>query len=335
MRRIQVLGPGCPNCRKLASLVEETAREAGVECAIEKVTDIQQIVSFGVMATPALVVDGKVLVSGVQLDNLHVELSAREGIINVDPAGVQLYGGQLSSKAALDVRQDSPQTQLEVHMADVQFLPILKHVSGKDFLEGDLKADVALRAQGDTAEDIKRSLNGKGELLFEDGAIVGINLTEMVQNVKRAFGDAGQGPKPRTDFSEFRIPFTVTKGVADTKNTALISPLIRIQAKGKADLVKEILNMRVEPKFVATLRGQGDSARRSGVMVPVLVTGPFKDPVFSPDLAGILKEQLMEDGVPDVEELKKLMKDKKTQQESQKQLEDTAKDLLKGLRFGD
>jgi small redox-active disulfide protein 2 len=59
-----VLGPGCPNCQKLASLVEETAREAGVECEIEKVTDIQQIVSFGVMATPALVVDGKVLVTG-------------------------------------------------------------------------------------------------------------------------------------------------------------------------------------------------------------------------------------------------------------------------------
>jgi AsmA protein len=264
-----------------------------------------------------------------------VELSAREGIINVDPAGVQLYGGKLSSKTALDVRKDTPQTQLEVHMADVQFLPILKHASGKDFLEGILKADVALRAQGDTAEDIKRSLNGKGELLFKDGAVVGINLTEMVQNVKGAFGSAGQGPKPRTDFSEFRIPFTVTKGIADTKNTALISPLVRIRAKGKADLVKEILNMRVEPKFVATLRGQGDSARRSGVMVPVLVTGPFKDPVFSPDLAGILKDQLMEDGVPDVEELKKLMKDKQTQQEPQKQLEDTAKDLLKGLRFGD
>jgi AsmA protein len=278
---------------------------------------------------------GKVLVSGVQLDNLHVELSAREGIINVDPAGVQLYGGELSSKAALDVRQDTPQTQLEVHMADVQFLPILKHASGKDFLEGILKADVTLRTRGDEAEEIKRSLNGKGELLFKDGAIVGINLTEMIQNVKRSFGAGGQGPKPRTDFSEFRIPFTLTKGIADTKDTALVSPLVRIRAKGKADLVKEILNMRVEPKFVATLRGQGDTARRSGVMIPVLVTGPFKAPVFSPDLGGMLKEQIMEEGIPDSAELKKLMKDKQKQKESQKQLQDTAKDLLKGLRFGD
>ena len=64
MRTVQVLGPGCPNCQKLASLVEEAAREMGVECEIEKVTNIEQIVSFGVMATPALVVDGRVLVTG-------------------------------------------------------------------------------------------------------------------------------------------------------------------------------------------------------------------------------------------------------------------------------
>jgi AsmA protein len=278
---------------------------------------------------------GKVLVSGVQLDDFHVELSVREGIVNLNPVSVHLYEGELSGKAALDVRQDAPQTQLELHMADVQFLPILKHVSGRDFLEGILKADVTLRTQGDDVEEIKRSLNGKGELLFKDGAIVGINLAEMVQNVKRAFGAGEQGPKPRTDFSEFRIPFTVTKGIADTKNTVLVSPLVRIRAKGKADLVKEILNMRVEPKFVATLRGQGDTARRSGVMVPVLVTGPFRAPVFSPDLGGMLKEQIMEEGIPDPAELERLMKDKQKRKESQKQLQDTAKDLMKGLRFGD
>jgi small redox-active disulfide protein 2 len=64
MRTVQVLGPGCPSCQKLASLVEETAREIGVECEIQKITDIEEIVSFGVMATPALVVDGRVLVTG-------------------------------------------------------------------------------------------------------------------------------------------------------------------------------------------------------------------------------------------------------------------------------
>jgi len=64
MKTIQVLGPGCPRCKKLAEAAEEAAKAAGIEYSIEKVTDIDAIVGFGVMATPALVIDGEVKVSG-------------------------------------------------------------------------------------------------------------------------------------------------------------------------------------------------------------------------------------------------------------------------------
>lgn len=63
-KKIQVLGPGCPNCRRLAELTEKAAGELGIEYELEKVTDITKITQFGIMATPGLAVDGKVLVSG-------------------------------------------------------------------------------------------------------------------------------------------------------------------------------------------------------------------------------------------------------------------------------
>ena len=61
---IQVLGTGCTKCTKLARLAEEAAKKADVDYTLEKVTDINQIMSFGVMVTPALVVDGKLKCSG-------------------------------------------------------------------------------------------------------------------------------------------------------------------------------------------------------------------------------------------------------------------------------
>lgn len=64
LKKLQILGTGCPNCQKLAQVAEMAAREAGMPYQLEKVTDINQIVSFGVMRTPALAVDGTVLVSG-------------------------------------------------------------------------------------------------------------------------------------------------------------------------------------------------------------------------------------------------------------------------------
>jgi small redox-active disulfide protein 2 len=64
MKKIQILGTGCPTCAKLAELAEITAEELGLDYELEKVTEIDRITSFGVIATPALVVDGEVKSSG-------------------------------------------------------------------------------------------------------------------------------------------------------------------------------------------------------------------------------------------------------------------------------
>lgn len=58
--KIQILGTGCPKCKKLAEAAETAAKAAGVEYTIEKVTDINEIMKFGVMMTPGLVIDGQV-----------------------------------------------------------------------------------------------------------------------------------------------------------------------------------------------------------------------------------------------------------------------------------
>ncbi len=64
MKRILVLGTGCPKCEKLAKDVESAARELGIAYELRKVTDINEMMRFGVMSTPALVVDGAVRAVG-------------------------------------------------------------------------------------------------------------------------------------------------------------------------------------------------------------------------------------------------------------------------------
>ena len=64
MKKLQILGTGCSKCQSLTTEVEQAAKELGIEHEIEKVTDLQEIVSFGVMSTPALAVDGQVKVAG-------------------------------------------------------------------------------------------------------------------------------------------------------------------------------------------------------------------------------------------------------------------------------
>lgn len=64
MKKLQILGTGCPKCQKLIVQTEAAAQAAGIEYELEKVTDVEKIMDFGVMMTPALAIDGEVKVVG-------------------------------------------------------------------------------------------------------------------------------------------------------------------------------------------------------------------------------------------------------------------------------
>jgi small redox-active disulfide protein 2 len=64
MKKIQILGTGCPKCKKLYEAAQQAVKESSIEADVTKVEDINEILKFGVMMTPALVVDGEVKVVG-------------------------------------------------------------------------------------------------------------------------------------------------------------------------------------------------------------------------------------------------------------------------------
>jgi small redox-active disulfide protein 2 len=64
MKNIKVLGTGCANCKTTMKLIEEMAKEKGAEIQLEKVEDIQAVMGYGVMSTPGVVLDGKVVHAG-------------------------------------------------------------------------------------------------------------------------------------------------------------------------------------------------------------------------------------------------------------------------------
>lgn len=68
MKKIQILGTGCPKCKQLAANAEAAAKELGIDYEMVKVTDINEILSFGVMMTPGLAIDGEVKSSGKLLN---------------------------------------------------------------------------------------------------------------------------------------------------------------------------------------------------------------------------------------------------------------------------
>jgi small redox-active disulfide protein 2 len=77
MKKIQVLGTGCPKCKKLYEATQQAVKDLGIEAEVIKVEDINEIIKFGIMMTPALAVDGSVKVVGriPKLDELKTMIS--------------------------------------------------------------------------------------------------------------------------------------------------------------------------------------------------------------------------------------------------------------------
>jgi len=278
-----------------------------------------------------LVLDGKVkigevIVSRTKLSNFLVTIRGKDGVLRVEPLQTDLYGGNLNLNGNMNFSQNVPRGTIKLQLKNVQASPLLKDLSEKDFLEGTANAAGNLSFSGDDAETVKKTLNGNGDLRFSNGAIKGIDLVAMIQNIRAAFGDGQAIPTgSQTDFTELSVPFTITSGVVDTRQTKLQSHVLDVLVVGKANLVSEILDFRVEPKVVRKLGRQDDNKDYSKVTVPVLVSGTFSAPKFSPDLESVAKQQLKE----------KLLESDKVQKyiekKGLKKYEEPAKNLLKNF----
>lgn len=282
-----------------------------------------------------LVLDGKMKIGklkahAVNIENIDVNILAKNGIVIIDPLDLELYQGSIESKLDLNVQKNTPKTKITINAKNIKAGALLKDSMNKEVLEGKLRADLNLAAAGQDPAMIKKTLTGQGEFLFEDGAIVGIDLASSVRNIKTKVGMGEKlEEKPRTDFAELKIPFTAKNGLVNTEGASMASPLLRVVVKGTVNLVKELLDLRVKPKFVATLKGQGDTKQRSGLMVPVLITGSFASPKIRPDLKAMIGS-----GAPNAEKIKQILDTKGDQKEKLESIKKDVKSQIKGLLPG-
>ncbi len=269
---------------------------------------------------------GKLKAINAEIQDLSLKITGKNGVFNLEPLSCSLYQGNAIVKGSLNVKGNRPISSLIFQAQGIETNPLLKDIAEKDILEGQLNAEVKLGMEGDDAVRIKKTLNGAGIFLVKNGAIKGIDLVAMVRNTDGAYGFAHkEGQRPKTEFTEFQVPFKIEDGVFITDNANIVSTLLRVQSTGKADLVGETINFRIEPTFVTTGKEDAEKMKRSEVMFPVLVTGSLTDPKFRPDLKGIAKKKLEEE-VLESSKFKEIF-----EKEELKPFEEDAKKLLKGI----
>jgi AsmA protein len=246
-----------------------------------------------------------------------------------------LYGGRGNGVLTLALADGRPTVAQKVELAGLQALPFLRAAAGFERIEGTVSANLDVTSTGQSQKALVENLDGSGRVVFADGAITGINIAAMVRNVGAAFLDPAAGETRKTDFAELSGSFAIADGIVDNRDMTLQAPTLRVNGAGTVDLPARRLNYRIEPKAAATLEGQGGQQDVAGLLVPVMITGPWDNLSFAPDLRGVLQDAL-KDPAKVKEQLEAIGQSPEQVRQQLKKLEDDLKaggteNLIKGL----
>jgi AsmA protein len=241
-------------------------------------------------------VDAQVRVSAAELNigDVHfapvaIDTAIAAGVLRTSFSNLGVYGGQASGQLIIDVSSGSPGYALTSDLVGVRALPLLRSTADFDKLDGKMQAKMALRSAGNSQRAVMSNLGGTVFAVFQDGAIRGLNVAQMIRSLASGTLSGWQeGKEQTTDLTRLSASFRVDKGQATTTDLNLVGPLVKMTGAGTIDLAAKAVALRVEPKLVLTTEGQGRASDPVGLGIPVVIDGPWAEPRIYPDIAGIL-----------------------------------------------
>jgi AsmA protein len=241
-------------------------------------------------------VDAQVRVSAAELNigeghfaPIAIDATLASGVLKCGITNLGAYGGQASGELDIDVSGANPAYALRSDLVGVRALPLLRSAAGFDKLDGKMQAKIAVRSTGPSQRAIMSNLNGTVFAVFQDGAIRGLNVAQMIRSLTSTTLSGWQESREQTtDLTQLSASFRIEQGQATTSDLTLVGPLVKMTGTGTVDLGTKSLAFRVEPKLVMTTEGQGRAADPVGFGIPVVIDGPWAEPRIYPDMAGML-----------------------------------------------
>jgi AsmA protein len=265
------------------------------------------LAGLGLLDADAKLSVARLIVRGIKTGQSELTIALKGAVMKTTFDDVRLYEGRGTGFVTIDA--SSPKTANvggNITLEGIAAQPLLKDAAALDWLAGTGRLAFALAGQGQNERQLIETLNGRAEFTFTDGAIVGVNIPQLVRGFGRPSGESGGVEK--TDFSELASSWVVTAGVAENRDLRLIGPLLRMTGSGSVSLPAREMDMMLRPKIVASLSGQGGEQNLSGIEIPVRVHGSLEKPKITPDLGGAFKDP--DKAVDTVKEIGKQFKGK-------------------------
>lgn len=231
---------------------------------------------------------------GATLKNVQLRLDGPKGSAKVVQLDANAYGGKFATKTRV-VPGAKPDYALNTSIDTMQLAPMLQNFWGKDIVSGLGNIKLDLTSGGKTIGDVRQGLNGNIALNFQNGAVKGFNLGQIVRQGQALLkGTTYTANEPQqTDFTSISFAAQIVNGILKSDDLNALSPLFRLGGSGQINLVDETLNYLVSPTIVASSKGQGGKGLEdlSGLTIPIKLTGSLYSPKYKLDLQTALKQK--------------------------------------------
>ena len=191
------------------------------------------------------------------------------------------YGGAVTGEFVVNGR-GGLSVGGKLSLAGLQMQPLLSDLSGWDRLIGQGNLTLNFLGVGNSVDEIMQGLKGDGTLSLGKGELRGLDIAGMLRTLDPGFVGEGQ----KTIFDGAAGSFSIAGGVLSNSDLKLVAPYLTATGSGEVGLGARDLNYRLRPTALAGEDGTG------GVMVPLLITGPWAKPRFTLDLESIAREKM-------------------------------------------
>ena len=235
---------------------------------------------------------GSLVISNAKLSDMELSIRADKGEIKLAPAKAKLYQGTYDGDINLDATGKLPKLTMNTKLSGVEAEPLLTDVVGSANAKGTANIALALSSKGADINTLRNSLSGTGDILFEKGTLIGVDVKNVLHQVEimiesKNFGKPDPGEK--TEFDKLTATLDIHNGIIDNHDLLMLGSGFSVTGKGMLlNLNDETWKYTLIAKADATNVKQGEKTYNiGGHDVPIKCKGKIADKDCQPDVGAI------------------------------------------------
>jgi AsmA protein len=237
---------------------------------------------------------GKMTFNKMIMQDMHLTLSSKKGVVKIGQTASQFYQGAYSSNLNVDARAEKPSLALNEKLTDIHLEPLLKDVKGEAKLGGIVTASSQLHGQGNNTHELQSNLTGQVSFFLRDGFIKGLNLEKMIESSKNLVKGGMltvDAQHDQTAFSEIKGTATISNNVLQNNDLNAKTAKLRSTGKGNVNIDTGQLDYTISTKLLKSEATATTPEQVHDMPIVIHLGGTFSKPTYILDVAALLTDK--------------------------------------------